>query len=127
MSNTSENQELLKFMKSWNGMIVDSYPVKTDASMTTTDPCFNNGPLICASKFYEDLLDMKSDRIPVDKILLRDILDGLESGLESINEELIKHDAALGRTTRKNQNYAELLEDEIRKIKTTIEKVKKLV
>lgn len=55
---------------------------------------------------------------------LRNILDCLESGLESTQELLIQHDRNLGRTTKKNKMFAEMMESEIERTKTVIKQLK---
>ncbi len=51
---------------------------------------------------------------------LRNILDCLESGLESSQELLIQHDVNFGRTTKKNKMLANILESEIERTKSSI-------
>lgn len=51
---------------------------------------------------------------------LRNILDCLESGLESSQELLVQHDVNFGRTTKKNKMLANILESEIERTKSSI-------
>jgi|JI7StandDraft_1071085.scaffolds.fasta_scaffold307018_2 hypothetical protein len=44
----------------------------------------------------------------------------LEVGLENTQCALIEHDANLGRTTRKNREWAETLEEDIKKMRLAI-------
>jgi hypothetical protein len=54
---------------------------------------------------------------------LRNILDCLESGLESSQELLIQHDVNFGRTTKKNKMLAEMMQSEIERTKTAIKQL----
>lgn len=55
---------------------------------------------------------------------LRKIVDALEAGLEHTQTVLSEHDASLGRTTRKNKNWAESLEKDIEFSKNLIKMLK---
>jgi hypothetical protein len=48
----------------------------------------------------------------------------VESGLEYVRECLDAHDAALGRTTRKNKVWAETMENDIRHMERTLAMLK---
>lgn len=48
----------------------------------------------------------------------------LEAGLEYAQECLIEHDTKLGRTIRRNKEWAENIEIDIEKIKKSIEELK---
>lgn len=50
----------------------------------------------------------------VEKQLLHDCIQALESGLENTQHCLIEHDSSLGRATIKNESTARLYEKEIR-------------
>ncbi len=60
----------------------------------------------------------------VDKMVLRNCLDALQSGLEYANECLLTHDTNLGRTTLKNKSWAETIESDIRLIEKSIKELK---
>lgn len=47
----------------------------------------------------------------------------LEIGLENTQGALIEHNTSLGRTTRKNREWAETLESDIEKMKTAIQQL----
>lgn len=51
---------------------------------------------------------------------LQNIVDALECGLEHTQTVLAEHDVSLGRTTRKNKNWAEQLEKDIEFLKARI-------
>ena len=70
------------------------------------------------NSYYEPLM------IQIPEQDLRNILDCLESGLESTQELLIQHDRNLGRTTKKNKMFAEMMESEIERTKTVIKQLK---
>jgi hypothetical protein len=59
--------------------------------------------------------------IRVNETELMNIFDNLESGLEYMQGELTGHDAALGRTTKKNRSWAETIESDILKTKQSME------
>jgi len=95
-----------------------------------------NGKVLCKEDIrklcgYKDqpnpleiIQGFQPEKWPVDKNLLRSCLDAIESGLEHTNYVLIEHDSSLGRTTRKNKSWAETLENDIRLMKTCIERLK---
>lgn len=66
------------------------------------------------NSYYEPLM------IQIPEQDLRNILDCLESGLESSQELLIQHDVNFGRTTKKNKMLADILESEIERTKNSI-------
>lgn len=70
------------------------------------------------NSYYEPLM------IQIPEQDLRNILDCLESGLESTQELLIQHDVNFGRTTKKNKMLAEIMESEIERTKTVIKQLK---
>lgn len=70
------------------------------------------------NSYYEPLM------IQIPEQDLRNILDCLESGLESTQELLIQHDRNLRRTTKKNKMFAEMMESEIERTKTVIKQLK---
>ena len=47
----------------------------------------------------------------------------LEIGLENTQSALIEHDAVLGRTTRKNREWAETLESDIERMKVAVQRI----
>lgn len=60
----------------------------------------------------------------VDKMVLRNCLDALQSSLEYARECLATHDSTLGRTTKKNKSWAETIESDIRLIEKSIKELK---
>ena len=47
---------------------------------------------------------LKPEKWAVDKMLVRNTIDALQSGLEHTRSALTEHDSSLGRTTRKNRS-----------------------
>jgi len=64
-------------------------------------------------------------QITFDEAVIEKAVDALESGLEYAQEILVRHDYELGRTTRRNQKAAELIEEDIEKIKASIKELKR--
>lgn len=60
------------------------------------------------------------ETIAIPILELQNIVDALEAGLEHTQTVLAEHDASLGRTTRKNQSWAETLEKDIVLLRTRI-------
>lgn len=52
--------------------------------------------------------------VSVDQEILRAAVIAIANGIETTVSMLTDHDASLGRTTRKNRQWAETLEDDIR-------------
>lgn len=69
-----------------------------------------------------------SEYIPEKVTLLKDsiyaAISALEAGLEYAQECLLEHDRRLGRTIRRNREWAENIEIDIKKIKKSIEELK---
>jgi len=66
-------------------------------------------------------------KIAVEEALLLNILDTLKDSMSYIEEELAHHDLTLGRTTRKNLSYAELMENDIRTSKRVIKDLSDII
>ena len=66
-------------------------------------------------------------RIAIDETLLLDTLDVLKDSLTYIEEERVNHEATLGRTTRKNQAYAAVIENDMRRAKRSIAELSKIL
>ena len=60
------------------------------------------------------------ETIAIPTLEIENIIDALEAGLEHTQTVLAEHDASLGRTTRKNQSWAETLEKDITLLRTRI-------
>ena len=73
--------------------------------------------LATASCYPLECWSMKSDTICA-------VRTALEAGIENTQELLIDHDQRLGRTTRSNRHTAEMLEGDIREMKSAFEKLK---
>lgn len=52
-------------------------------------------------------------------------IEAVQNGLEYANSILISHDDALGRTTKKNRMWAEVIENDIRQMRQTLEDLRK--
>lgn len=64
------------------------------------------------------------ETIAIPTLELQNIVDALEAGLEHTQTVLAEHDASLGRTTRKNQSWAEHLEKDIEFLEARISMLK---
>lgn len=64
--------------------------------------------------------EYQPETISIPILELQNIIDALECGLEHTQTVLAEHDASLGRTTRKNKNWAEQLEKDIEFLKDRI-------
>ena len=62
--------------------------------------------------------------ITVEKSLLENTCVNLKTALEYVQEALVEHDNALGRTTSKNRRYAQMMESDIEKIQLSINEIK---
>lgn len=60
------------------------------------------------------------ETIAIPTLEVENIVDALEAGLEHTQTVLSEHDVSLGRTTRKNQSWAETLEKDIALLRTRI-------
>ena len=94
--------------------------MKTDTNDDTksTTECEGSDVVPCSMVY-------QSVKLTVDEQLMMNISDNLRDGLEYMQESLIDHDNALGRTTRRNKGVALLIESDIRKIKSSIESLDK--
>lgn len=72
---------------------------------------------IVRSNFVDRVNDPRFKTITILQSRYVDMKDCIETGLEHTQGCLIDHDVALGRTTRKNQLWAETLERDIEKMK----------
>ncbi len=70
------------------------------------------------------LPEYQPETIAIPALELQNIVDALEAGLEHTQTVLAEHDASLGRTTRKNQSWAEHLEKDIEFLKARIKLLK---
>lgn len=61
----------------------------------------------------------------IEKDLVRGLAFSVEAGLEYAQECLIRHDQELGRTTKKNKSWAEIIERDINYMKAMLERVGK--
>ena len=76
--------------------------------------CYGHGIGPFAPKQYDpEIWHVKKD-------ILNAAISALEVGLEYAQDCLIKHDAQLGRTTRHNKKWAEIIEEDIENIKKSI-------
>lgn len=57
--------------------------------------------------------------------VLCDLKLAIEAGLEYTQECLARHDQELGRTTRKNESWAKIMEADIEKMKQALARIKK--
>jgi len=89
-------------------------------------PCshHNNSNLYTKSTAFQEYIP---EKVAVDIMLLRDILDALESGLNAAKEELEYHKYNVGHAYRKDGIYENAIGEEIRKTGLVIEKVKNLL
>lgn len=60
------------------------------------------------------------------KDLVYKLIPALEAGIEHTTENLCNHDASLGRTTRKNKEWAETIEKDIRDMEDCLAQLKLL-
>lgn len=77
--------------------------------------------------FFRSSQSMEPDMIPVDKMLLLDIIDRLENSIASFKEELVQYDKKFKRKTRRDKIYTNYLENEIRKITNVRQKTKSTI
>lgn len=68
--------------------------------------------------------EYQSETIAIPTLEVQNIVDALEAGLEHAQTVLAEHDVSLGRTTRKNKNWAEQLESDVEFFKTRIKLLK---
>lgn len=68
--------------------------------------------------------EYQPETIAIPTLEVQNIVDALEAGLEHTQTVLAEHDASLGRTTRKNKNWAEQLESDVEFFKTRIKLLK---
>lgn len=64
--------------------------------------------------------EYQPETIAIPTLEVQNIVDALEAGLEHTQTVLAEHDVSLGRTTRKNQSWAEHLEKDIEFLKARI-------
>lgn len=64
------------------------------------------------------------ETIAIPTLEAENIVDALEAGLEHTQTVLVEHDVSLGRTTRKNQSWAEQLEKDIEFLKERVKLLK---
>lgn len=64
--------------------------------------------------------------IALEEHIIHNAIIGLESGLEYAEMALLDHDKNLGRTTRKNTMWAEQMEIDILRLKSTINQIKNI-
>jgi hypothetical protein len=77
------------------------------------------GPIIkLSSREYQP------ETIAIPTLEVQNIIDALECGLEHTQTVLAEHDVSLGRTTRKNKNWAEQLEKDIEFLKERVKFLK---
>lgn len=65
----------------------------------------------------KDMSEYQPETIAIPTLEVQNIIDALQAGLEHTQTVLAEHDSSLGRTTRKNQSWAEILEKDIENIK----------
>lgn len=70
--------------------------------------------------WMKDLPEYQPETVAIPTLEAENIVDALECGLEHTQTVLAEHDACLGRTTRKNKNWAEQLEKDIEFLKVRI-------
>lgn len=68
----------------------------------------------------KDMSSYQPETIAIPTLEVQNIVNALEAGLEHSQTVLAEHDASLGRTTRKNQSWAETLEKDITLLRTRI-------
>lgn len=75
-------------------------------------------PVFGFAEYIPEIWGVKKDTIYA-------AISALEAGLEYAQECLADHDQKLGRTIRRNREWAETIEEDIKKIKKSIEELKK--
>lgn len=68
----------------------------------------------------KDMSEYEPETIAIPTLEVENIIGALEAGLEHTQTVLAEHDTSLGRTTRKNQSWAETLEKDITLLRTRI-------
>lgn len=88
------------------------FPIKLEKIKTSKDGAINQK--------IENLVAYQPETIAIPTLEVENIVDALEAGLEHTQTVLAEHDASLGRSTRKNQSWAEILEKDITLLRTRI-------
>lgn len=86
--------------------------------------CQPDKPLVKLPDPFTKLVEFKPEYWTVDKVIIRNALDCLETGLEYARQCLSEHDVSLGRTNKKNKSWAETIESDIRLIEKSIKDLK---
>lgn len=71
-----------------------------------------------------DVMGIYPTVVPVDEELIRSAYDLLDISLEHVRGILIEHDLHYGRTTLKNKTWALRLEQDIRRLESTLQSLK---
>lgn len=87
---------------------------------------FNGRPLP-PPKLPEINIEHQPEYLSVDKEIIYAARIAVNNALEYATECLTTHDATLGRTTLKNKTWAEHIEQDIRNITTTLNKLNCLI
>lgn len=71
------------------------------------------------TEYQPEMMEFEKD------FVLCDLKLAVEAGMEYAQECLSRHDQELGRTTRKNESWAKIMEEDISQMKQSLERIKK--